>query len=190
MERKREVIIAGMAEKNNKTRKTEALQRIIHPIPPLYNEDSKILILGSFPSVKSREMAFFYGHPQNRFWKLLSLLLEAPFPETVPERREFLLSHRIAVWDVIASCEIYGSSDASIRNAVPNDLRQILYAAQIRQIYVNGRTAEKMYRKYIEPRIGRTAICLPSTSPANAAWNLERLTNAWEVIKKGRAAKA
>ena len=188
MERKREVIIAGMAEKNNKTRKKEALQRIIHPIPPLYNEDSKILILGSFPSVKSREMAFFYGHPQNRFWKLLSLLLKAPFPETVPERREFLLSHRIAVWDVIASCEIYGSSDASIRNAVPNDLRQILYAAQIRQIYVNGQTAGKLYRKYQEKTLCQAygdctkAVILPSTSPANAAWNMERLRAAWNVI--------
>ena len=121
---------------------------IRHPIPPLYNADSKILILGSFPSVKSRETAFFYGHPQNRFWKLLSLLLEAPFPETVAERRKFLLAHGIAVWDVIASCEIYGSSDASIRNAVPNDLRQILDGARIRQIYVNGRTAGKLYRKY------------------------------------------
>ena len=159
-----------------------------HPIPPLYDEDSRILILGSFPSVKSREMAFFYGHPQNRFWKLLSLLLEAPFPETVPERRAFLFSNRIAVWDVIASCEITGSSDASIRDAVPNDLGRILDAARIRQIYVNGQTAGRLYRKYQEPILRKAygdcakAVILPSTSPANAAWNLERLRQAWQVI--------
>lgn len=180
-----------MASKNSKTvkiEKAEARELIVHPIPPLYNEDSRILILGSFPSVKSREMAFFYGHPQNRFWKLVSMLTEAPFPETVPERREFLLSHKIAVWDVIASCEIHGSSDASIRNAVPNDLRQILDAAQIRQIYVNGQTAGKLYRKYQEKALREVygncarAVILPSTSPANAAWNIERLRQAWSVI--------
>ena len=161
---------------------------IRHPIPPLYNADSKILILGSFPSVKSREMAFFYGHPQNRFWKLLSILLEAPFPETVQERRDFLLSHGIAVWDVIASCEIHGSSDARIRNAAPNDLRKILDCAQIRQIYVNGQTAGKLYRKYQEGPLREVygdcakAVVLPSTSPANAAWTMERLLQAWRVI--------
>ena len=159
----------------NKTEKNEPRKRIQHPIPPLYSADSKILILGSFPSVKSRETAFFYGHPQNRFWKLLSLLLEAPFPETIAERRKFLLAHGIAVWDVIASCEIYGSSDASIHNAVPNDLRQILDGARIRQIYVNGRTAGKLYRKYQEKPLREVygdcaeAVILPSTSPANAA---------------------
>ena len=118
-----------MPSKNGLGEKSVEQQRILHPIPPLYNKDSRILILGSFPSVKSRETAFFYGHPQNRFWKLLSTMTGAPLPETVPQKRDFLLSHRIAVWDVIASCEIRGSSDASIRNAVPNDLRRILDAA-------------------------------------------------------------
>ena len=165
-------------------------ETIIHPIPPLYGEDASILILGSFPSVKSREAAFFYGHPQNRFWKVLAAVFDDEIPVDVPQKRAFLLRHQVAVWDVIHSCTIRGSSDASIKDVVSNDLSRILDHAQIRQIYVNGRTAEKMYRKYIEPRIGRTAICLPSTSPANAAWNLERLTNAWKVIKKGRAAKA
>ena len=165
-------------------------ETIIHPIPPLFREDSTILILGSFPSVKSREAAFFYGHPQNRFWKVLAAVFDDEVPVDVPQKRAFLLRHQVAVWDVIHSCTIRGSSDASIKDVVPNDLSRILDHAPIRQIYVNGRTAEKMYRKYIEPRIGRTAICLPSTSPANAAWNLERLTNAWKVIKKGRAAKA
>lgn len=178
----------GMSSKNDKKRERDKLQLISHPIPPLYNADSQILILGSFPSVKSRETAFFYGHPQNRFWKLLSLLLAAPFPETVQERREFLLSHRIAVWDVIASCEIHGSSDASIRNVVPNDLREILDTAQIGQIYVNGQTAGKLYKKYQEKPLVESygsparAVILPSTSPANAAWNMERLRQAWSVI--------
>ena len=168
--------------------KRDGLEKLCHPFPPLYDENSKILILGSFPSVKSREMEFFYGHPQNRFWKLLSLLLGAPFPETVPERRAFLLSHKIAAWDVIASCEIRGSSDASIRNAVPNDLREILDGAQIRQIYVNGGTAGRLYRKYQEkPLTGvygdcAKAVVLPSTSPANAAWTMDRLQQAWSVI--------
>ena len=157
---------------------------IIHPIPPLYDSGSKILILGSFPSVKSRESAFFYGHPQNRFWRVMAAVLEDRFPENVPERREFLIRNHIAAWDVIRSCEITGSSDSSIRNVTPNDLSVILESADIRQIYVNGRTAEKMYKKYTEPMTGRTAVCLPSTSPANAAWDLSRLTKAWSVIKE------
>lgn len=156
---------------------------LTHPIPPLYDENSKILVLGSFPSVKSREMMFFYGHPQNRFWRVLSAIYAQPFPETVPERREFLLRNHIAVWDVIASCEIDGSSDASIKDVTVNDLSPILGAAEIRKIFVNGKTAGKMYKKYTEPRIARPAVVLPSTSPANAAWSLERLIEAWRVIK-------
>lgn len=155
---------------------------ILHPIPPLYRENSRILILGSFPSVKSREMMFFYGHPQNRFWKVVSALYGDPFPETVPQRRNFLIRHRIAAWDVIRSCEITGSSDASIRDVSVNDLRPILDIAEIEAIYVNGKTAEKLYKRYTEPVVGRPAICLPSTSPANAAWSLERLIEAWSVI--------
>ena len=155
---------------------------ITHPIPPVYDSNSRILILGSFPSVRSREAMFFYGHPQNRFWKVVAAVYGEPVPMTVPQRKDFLLRNRIAAWDVIASCRIRGSSDASIKDVVPNDLNVILEHAQIRQIYVNGKTAEKMYRKYIEPKLGRQAICLPSTSPANAAWNLERLTKAWSVV--------
>lgn len=152
---------------------------IVHPIPPLYDRDSRILILGSFPSVKSREMQFFYGHPQNRYWKVLASLFGEEIPMGVPERRAFLLGHHIAAWDVIHSCDIVGSSDSSIKNAVPNDLAPILRTAAIRQIYVNGRTAEKMYLRYAAPATGRSCICLPSTSPANAAWSLARLTEAW-----------
>lgn len=155
----------------------------IHPIDPVYDSRSKILILGSFPSVKSREVSFFYGHPQNRFWKVLSAVFEYPVPETTEEKRELLLSNGVALWDVIASCEIEGSSDSSIRNVVPNDLTPIFEAAPIARIYVNGKTAEKQFKKYIEPTLRRTAGCLPSTSPANAAWSLEKLIAAWREIK-------
>ncbi len=157
-------------------------QNLIHPIPPTWDETSSILILGSFPSVKSREMAYFYGHPQNRFWRVLAALFEDPVPETVEERHSFLLRHHIAVWDVIASCTITGSSDSSIRNVLPNDLKPILDGAPIRQIFVNGKKAAQLYERYILPGIGRKAVCLPSTSPANAAWNIEKLIEAWRQI--------
>ena len=156
---------------------------IIHPIPPVYDKDSTILILGSFPSVKSREAMFFYGHPQNRYWKVLAAVFDEIVPETVLEKKSFLLRNHIAAWDVIASCDITGSSDSSIRNVTANDLSPIIETANIRQIYVNGKTAEKMYKKYTEPVIGRSCICLPSTSPANAAWSLERLITAWSVVR-------
>lgn len=155
---------------------------VSHPIPPVFDRNSKVLILGSFPSVKSREAQFFYGHPQNRFWKVTSAVLGVQEPHTIEEKKAFLLSHGIAVWDVIASCDITGSSDSSIKNVVPNDLSQILKVADIRTIFVNGKTAEKFYNKYVKDVIGREAVCLPSTSPANAAWSLERLTEAWEQL--------
>lgn len=155
-----------------------------HPFPPLYDKNSKILILGSFPSVKSREQNFFYGHPQNRFWKVVAKVLEKEIPTTIEEKREFLLSSNIALWDVIASCEITGSSDSSIKNVVANDLTEILETANIKKIFVNGKTAEKYYNRYIKNKIGRDAVCLPSTSPANAMWNVESLVEEWEKIKK------
>jgi len=153
-----------------------------HPIRPVYDKNSKILILGSFPSVKSREANFFYGHPQNRFWKVLAAVFKVEVPVTMEEKRTFLLAHGVAVWDVIKSCDIVGSSDSSIKNVVPNDLREILNNADIRQIFVNGKTAEQYYKKYIEKEIGRKAICLPSTSPANAAWNVEKLVEEWKRV--------
>ena len=157
-------------------------QKLVHPIPPTWDQTSRILILGSFPSVKSREMAYFYGHPQNRFWLVLSLLFDEPFPETAEERRSLLLRHRIAAWDVIASCTITGSADSSIRDVVVNDLSPILTGAPIRQIYVNGKKADALYRKYLLPQVGREAVCLPSTSPANAAWSLDKLLSVWQQI--------
>ena len=157
---------------------------IIHPIKPIYNSLSKILILGSFPSVKSRENEFFYGHPQNRFWKVTSMVFGECVPETIEEKRKFLLRNGIAVWDVIHSCEIVGSSDSSIKNVTVNDLTPILSEAGIQNIFVNGKKAYALYNKYIKPQIGIEAVCLPSTSPANAGWNLERLIEAWKVIKQ------
>ena len=157
-------------------------ETIIHPIPPLYREDSKILILGSFPSVKSRESAFIYGHPHNRFWKVMAAVFEDDVPSDVPQKRAFLIRHQVAAWDVIHSCTIRGSSDASIKDVVPNDLTIILDHAPIRQIFVNGKKAAQLYERYILPGIGRKAVCLPSTSPANAAWNIEKLIEAWRQI--------
>lgn len=157
---------------------------LTHPIPPVYNACSTILILGSFPSRRSREQGFFYGHPQNRFWRVLAAVFEEALPESVPERRAFLLRNQVALWDVIASCEITGSSDASIRDAAVNDLSPILSAAPIQHIFVNGQTAAKLYHRWTEPSTQRPAIVLPSTSPANAAWRLERLIAAWKQIRE------
>ena len=156
---------------------------IVHPIPPLYDDNSEVLILGSFPSVKSREQGFFYGHPQNRFWKVTAAVFGERIPETVEEKKAFLLRNHIALWDVIGSCEIEGSADSSIRNVIPNDLSVILETADIKGIFVNGKTAYKYYRKYTEKATGREAACLPSTSPANAAWTLERLLESWKSIR-------
>ncbi|MBQ9112476.1 MAG: DNA-deoxyinosine glycosylase [Clostridia bacterium] len=155
---------------------------IAHPIPPVYDEKSKILILGSFPSVSSREQMFFYGHPQNRFWRVLASVLGREIPVSVEQKKAFLLSSHIALWDVIASCEVEGSADSSIKNAVANDISLILDNADIRMIFVNGKTSEKYYNRYIRDTVGRTAVCLPSTSPANAAWSPERLTEKWRII--------
>ena len=160
------------------------IQMIIHPFPPLYDENSRILILGSFPSVKSREVQFFYGHPQNRFWKVMAAVFEEETPLDISEKKEFLLGNNIALWDVIKSCEIVGSSDSSIKDVTPNDLGPILENSQIDRIFVNGKTAERYYKKYTEKAIGRDAICLPSTSPANAAWSLDRLIEAWRIIRE------
>lgn len=156
---------------------------VLHSIDPVYDGGSKILILGSFPSVASREVGFFYGHPQNRFWRVLSALLGAEMPRTVEDKKALLISHGIALWDVIASCEIVGSADSTIKDAVPNELSVILSSADIRAIFVNGKTALKYYDKYLKDKYGGEAICLPSTSPANAAFSLPRLISEWSVIK-------
>lgn len=154
-----------------------------HNIPPLYNADSRILILGSFPSVKSREGQFFYHHPQNRYWKVMAAVLDCPIPETIEEKKKMILTNNIAMWDVIASCEIAGSSDSSIKNVIPNDIGRLVRETHIERIYTNGGTAHKNYQKYIRNKIDIDDIPLPSTSPANAAWSLEKLIAEWGKIR-------
>ena len=158
-------------------------QTLVHPIPPLFDAQSRVLILGSFPSVKSREAQFFYGHPQNRFWKLLALLFDEETPVTIEEKRALVLRHHLALWDTIRSCTVTGSSDSSICNVVPNDLRVILQHSCVDRIYCNGATSFRLYQKYILPQTGIPAQKLPSTSPANAAWNMDRLVQAWSRIR-------
>ncbi len=155
---------------------------IIHPIPPLYDADSRILILGSFPSVKSREAMFFYGHPQNRFWPLLARLFDESVPQSIHEKRELALRHNIALWDSIHSCTITGSSDSSIRDVVPNDLSVILDNSRVERIFCNGATSHRLYTKYIFPLTRIEAVKLPSTSPANAAFCMDRLVDKWKEI--------
>ena len=158
------------------------LETIVHDIPPLYDAESRVLLLGSLPSPKSREAHFFYGHPRNRFWPVLAAVLGEETPETIEEKQAMCRRHHIALWDAIASCEITGSSDSSIREAVPTDLTPILKTAPIRQIFCNGATSYQLYCRHQQKLTGREAVKLPSTSPANAAWSIERLTQAWSVI--------
>ena len=155
----------------------------VHPIPPLFSENSHTLILGSFPSVKSREAMFFYGHPQNRFWSVLAMIYSTDKPMTVEEKKKLIPENNLALWDVIASCEITGSSDSSISDVTANNLDVIIKNSKVERIFVNGKTAEKYYNKYTYPKTGIKAICLPSTSPANAAWNIEKLVEKWKIIK-------
>ena len=157
-------------------------EHITHSFEPIYNEYSEILILGTLPSVKSRENNFYYGHKQNRFWKLLAKLCEEETPQTVEEKTAMLLRHHIAIWDVIQSCDIKGSSDSSIKNVQPTDIGMILEKTNVTQIYANGNKAGQLYKRYQFPVTGIEATVLPSTSPANAAWSLARLCEAWKTI--------
>lgn len=161
----------------------ENYEKVTHELEPIYDENSKILILGTLPSVKSREQQFFYAHPQNRFWKVLALLMEDDVPVTIDEKKAFLLKNNIAVWDVIESCQIIGSSDSSIKDVVPTDITKILENANISKIFANGATAKKLYDKYQRKILGIEIEGLPSTSPANAAYSLEKLLDKWAVIK-------
>lgn len=153
---------------------------IVHPISPIYNSNSQILILGSFPSVKSREEGFFYGHPQNRFWRVMARICNMPVPKSNAEKTRLILDNNFALWDVIHSCEITGSADSTIKNVQANDLSEILEKSDIKKIFVNGRKAESLYKKYIEKEVGIKAVCLPSTSPANASWSEDRLFECWK----------
>lgn len=155
-------------------------QRITHEFAPVFNQESKILILGTLPSVKSREQHFYYGHPQNRFWKVLANITKEAVPSSISEKKELLLTHHIAIWDVIKSCDIIGSSDSSIRNVVPADIGLILDNSNVSAIFGNGAKACELYHKYTLPQTGYPIHKLPSTSPANAAWSLEKLTDTWK----------
>lgn len=157
-------------------------QRVIHPLEPVFDERSRVLILGTMPSPASRSTAFYYGHPQNRFWKVLARLVGEPVAATNDEKRAQVLRNRIALWDVLASCEIEGASDASIRDARPNDLRRVLDAAPIQAVFCSGAKAHELYVRHCEKACGMGATRLPSTSPANAAWDLDRLVQAWSVV--------
>ena len=159
-------------------------QHIVHTLAPVYDAASRVLILGSLPSAASRAQGFYYGHRQNRFWRVLAAVYGEDIPGNIGTKKHFLLSHGIALWDVIRECDIVGSSDVSIKNAAANDISAILRAAEIRLICTNGATAHALYDRYILPAVGREALRLPSTSPANAAWSLERLTAAWAVIRE------
>ena len=169
----------GMEKSERNRRDTWAGEALRHPFPPLFDAESRVLILGSFPSVRSREQGFFYGYPQNRFWPLLAGLFGEPVPVTIPEKRELVLSHQLALWDAVGECRVTGSADASIRDVRPNDLNAVLSAAPIRGIFCNGATAWQCFRRYCQADLGLEAVKLPSTSPANARWSLERLKEVW-----------
>lgn len=154
---------------------------IVHPFLPLYGADSRILILGSLPSVKSREQGFYYGHPRNRFWAMLAGVCKEQTPVTVEEKQKFILSHHLALYDAIESCDIAGSSDSSIRNVKPAGLQKIMEGAEIEKILLNGRTAGKYFEKYQKEEYRRICKVMPSTSPANAAVSLEKLIDCWSV---------
>ena len=158
-------------------------QHIPHGFEPVFDERSRVLVLGSFPSVLSRANDFYYGNPRNRFWRVMARVLGelVPADEDIPAKRRLLLAHCVALWDVVQSCDVRGSSDASIKNVVPVDVARITSVSPIRAVLCNGGTAGRLYRKYIEPNLGRSCTVLPSTSPANAAYSLEKLTALWRA---------
>ena len=166
--------------------------QVLHPIPPVWNSESRILILGTMPSPKSREVGFYYMHPQNRFWSVITEVFEEQLvcanSNPITERHNFLLRHNIAMWDVLASCQIEGAADSSIKNAVPNDFTQIFENSNIHHVFCTGKTAFTLWKKYCaalyEERFNLTVHCLPSTSPANAQWSKERLIEEYKIIAK------
>lgn len=159
------------------------MQTVVHNISPLFDARSRVLLLGSLPSPKSRQARFFYAHPQNRFWRVLAGVFDAPVPQTEDEKRALCLQNGVALWDTIRQCDIEGASDASIRNAVPNDIGGLLAQTQITRVFATGGKSAALYRKLVEPSLGLPITQLPSTSPANAAWSLERLIDAYQIIR-------
>lgn len=157
-------------------------QSLTHTFEPVYDRNSRVLILGTFPSVKSRENNFYYGHPQNRFWKMIATLTHNEVPDTIEQKKKLLIDNHIAIWDVIKSCDIIESSDSSIKNVVANDIAALIAETNICTIVANGATAERLYHMYAFPQTGIVIVKMPSTSPANAAWNLERLCGEWGKV--------
>jgi double-stranded uracil-DNA glycosylase len=170
---------------NNKPRLDADL--VIHPFPPIFTPDSRVLILGTLPSVQSRRQGFYYGNPQNRFWQVLSTLLQSPLPVDREARQAFLIKHRIALWDVLQQCRIIGSQDGTIADPVANDLRGILAASRIRAVFANGQTAAGLYRQFCEHDTGMPCVALPSTSPANGRYSLADLAQAWQPVRDALA---
>ena len=166
----------------NMTQNNKTYQSLTHTFAPVFDGDSEILILGTFPSVKSREHNFYYGHPQNRFWKMIAAIMGAEVPETIEEKEALLLANHIAIWDVIKSCDIIGSSDSTIKNVVPNDIAGLLKNTKIKRIVANGAMAERLYNIYVRSQTDIEIVKMPSTSPANAAWTVERLCEEWRKV--------
>ncbi len=165
-------------------RQPDGWEQVVHGFGPIYDARSRVLVLGTLPSVKSREANFYYGHPRNRFWQVMAAVFDAPVPQSIEEKKALLLANGVALWDVVGQCDIRRSADSSIRNVVPNDLSPILAAAGIETIYANGAKAAELYRKYLLPVTGIEAGRLPSTSPANAACRTEELIKAWRAVKE------
>lgn len=157
-------------------------EKVMHNFEPVFNEKSEILILGTMPSVKSREQNFYYGHEQNRFWKVIAEITGSGIPKTIPEKKKLLLDNRIAIWDVVKECEIIGSSDSSIRSVTVNDVAGLLKKSSIKKIAANGRKAAELYNRYLYDVTGMEIVVMPSTSPANASYSLERLCEAYETL--------
>ena len=157
-------------------------ERINHVFDPVFDSESRILVLGTMPSPKSRELGFYYSHPRNRFWPVLAEIFGEEIPKTPEEKTDFCLRHKIALWDVLKECDIEGASDSSIKNAVPNDISIILNSADIKAVFATGTTAAKLHKKFIEPETNIPAIALPSTSPANAKVKFEELCEEYKII--------
>ncbi len=159
-------------------------ETIVHPFEPIFNENAKVLILGSIPSPKSREQGFYYGHPQNRFWKVLSKIFKEKLPMTNEEKKEFILNHHLALWDVVKRCEIKGASDSSIQNVEVNDIKALIKQTKIKYIITTGKKADALYQKYLSKSINISSISLPSTSPANCAMKEDQLIEHYQILKK------
>lgn len=171
-----------MTGKASKSVAKNSRTHVSHEFPAVYDRSSRVLLLGSIPSPKSREVGFYYGHPQNRFWKVLAAVLGESVPETIPQKKAMLKKHHIALWDVLESCTIVGASDTSIEDAVPNKISELVKATRVERIFCTGTTAHKLYQKYCAADVGIDAERLPSTSPANCAVSFEKLVEAYRRI--------